>query len=79
MREEGAADDEVILFTEVNYSFSIVCEVTYSMFFNASRSVLVDASYPCINVSKQEHDVVTWNVVTWNVVTWNVVTWNVVT
>ena len=25
VREEGSADDEVILFTEVNYSFSIVC------------------------------------------------------
>ena len=30
-REEGSADDELILFTEVNDSFSIVCEVTHSM------------------------------------------------
>ena len=31
VHEEGAADDEVILFTDVNDSFSIVCDVTYSM------------------------------------------------
>ena len=46
MREEGAVDDEVILLTEVNDSFSIVCEVTYSMLSHDSFSVLVVASYP---------------------------------
>ena len=58
-----AADDEVILFTEVNDSFSIVSEVTCSMLSHDSFSVLVVASYPCIKVSKQEHDVMLWNVV----------------
>ena len=61
VRDEGAADEEVILFTEVNDSFSIVCDVTYSMLSHVS--VLVVASYPCNYVSKQEHDVVSWNVV----------------
>ena len=60
MHEEGAADDEVILFTEINDSFCIVCEVTYSMFFHDSFSVLV-ASYPCIMVFKQEQDIVLCN------------------
>ena len=59
MCEEGAADDEVILFTEVNDSFSIVSEVTYS----TTLSVLVVASHPCTKVSKQEQDVMLWNVV----------------
>ena len=62
-REYGAADDEVILFIEVDDSFSIVCEVTYSMLSHDSFSVLVDAPNPCIEVSKKEHDVVSWNVV----------------
>ena len=31
VRLEGAADDEVIVSTEVNDSFYIFCEVTYSM------------------------------------------------
>ena len=57
VRYEGAADDEVVLFTEVNDSFSIVCEVTYSMLFHESFSVLVVAAYPCITVSKQEQAV----------------------
>ena len=39
--EEGVADDEVILITEVDYSFSIVREVTYSMIYHESLSVLV--------------------------------------
>ena len=56
VREEGAAVDEVILFTEVNDSFSIVCEVTYSMPFHDSFSVLVVESYSCTKVSKQEQD-----------------------
>ena len=34
VREEGAADDEVILFTDVIDSFSIVCGFTYSMLSN---------------------------------------------
>ena len=52
--EEGAVDDGVIIFTEVNISFSIVCEVTYSMHSQDSFSVLVVESYPCIKVSKQD-------------------------
>ena len=63
VREKCAADDEVILFTEVNDSFSIVCEVTYSMLSCDSFSLLVVAPYPYINVSKQEEDVVLWNTV----------------
>ena len=55
MHEEGDADDEVILLTEINNSFSIVCEVIYSMLSHGSFSVLVAASYPCIKVSKQEY------------------------
>ena len=58
MREEGAADEELILFTEVNDSFSILCEFTYSMLSNDSLSVLVVASSPCSKVSKKEQDVV---------------------
>ena len=50
--EEGAVDDEVLLFTEVNDSFSIVCEVTYSMPSHDSFSIIVVASYPCTTVSK---------------------------
>ena len=61
--KEGAADDEVILFTEVYDSFPIVCEVTYSMLSHDSFSVLVVVSYPSIQVSRQEHDVMSWNVV----------------
>ena len=63
MREVGVADDEVILFTEVNDSFSIVCEVTYSMLFHGSYSVIVAAPHACNKVSKQEQDVVSRNVV----------------
>ena len=63
MCEEGAADDEVILFTEVNDSFSIVCDVAYSMQSHYSFSFLVDASNPCIKVYKQEQDVMLWNIV----------------
>ena len=40
-------------------TFSIVCEVTYSMLSHDSFSVV--ASYPCIIVS--ELDVVSWNTV----------------
>ena len=36
IHEDGAADDEVIIFTEVNYYFSIVYEITYSMLFHDS-------------------------------------------
>ena len=60
--EEGAANDEVILFTDVNYSFSIVYEVTYSMPSHDSFSLLVVVSYPCTKVSKQDQDVMSWNV-----------------
>ena len=63
VHEDGAADDEVILFTEVNDSFSIACEVTYSMLSHDTFPVLIVASYPCIEVSKQEQDVVSWNAV----------------
>ena len=63
MREEGAADDEVILFTEVNDCFYIACDVTYSMLSHDSFSVVVVASYPCTKVSRQEQDVMPWNVV----------------
>ena len=58
VREECAADDGVIPFTDINDSLSIVCEVTYSMILHDSFSVLVVASYPCIKVFKQEQDVV---------------------
>ena len=54
VHEEGTADDEVIMFTDVNDSFSIVCDVTYSMLSHYSVSVIVVASYPCIKVSRQE-------------------------
>ena len=63
VRDAGAADDRVVLHTEVNDSFSTVCEVTYSMLFHDSFSVFVVACYPCIDISKQELDVVPWNVV----------------
>ena len=63
MCEECAADDEVIIFTEVIDSFSIVCEVTNSMLSHDSFFVLVVASYPCTKVSKQEQDVMSWNIV----------------
>ena len=63
VREEGAAIDEVILFTEVNDSFSIDCEFTYSMLSHHSFSVLAVAYFPCIKVSKQESDVMPWNIV----------------
>ena len=62
VHEEDAADVEVILLTEVNDSFSTVSEITYSKLFHDSFSVLV-ASYPCVMVSKQEQDAVSWNVV----------------
>ena len=39
VHEDGAADDEVIHFTEVNDYFSIVCEVTYSMLSHDSFSL----------------------------------------
>ena len=63
VREEGATNDEVILFTEVNDSlhFSIACEVTYYML--PHDSVFIVESYPCINVSKEEQHIVSWNVV----------------
>ena len=48
VREECAADDEVILFTEVNGSISIDCEVTYSMPSHDYFPVLVVASYPSL-------------------------------
>ena len=51
--EHATADDEVILFTDVNHSFFIVCEVTYSMLSLESCSVLVVALCPCIKVFKQ--------------------------
>ena len=63
VREEGAADDEVIIFTQVNETFSILFEVNYSMLFHDSFSVLFVSSYAYIKVSKQEEDVVLWNVV----------------
>ena len=63
VREEGAADVDVFLFKEVNVSFSIVCGVTYSKLSNDSFSVLVVAPYPCIKVSKQQLDDVSWIVV----------------
>ena len=63
VHEEGAADDEVILFTEANDSVSTDCEVTYSMLSRDYFSVLVVASYPCIKVSMQEQDIMSWNVV----------------
>ena len=63
VREEGAVDDAALLFTEVNDSFSIVCEVTYSMPSHDSFSVIVVASYTCTMVSKQEQDVVSWNAI----------------
>ena len=62
VREEGAADDEVILFPEVNDSYSIVCDVTYSMLSHDSFFVLVVVSYRCMNVSKQEQDIMSWNI-----------------
>ena len=52
MREDGAADDEVLFFSVVNDSFSIVCEVTYSLPSHESSSILVVASYLCTKVSK---------------------------
>ena len=58
VREDGASDDKVILFTEVNDCFSIVCEVTYFMLSHNSFRVLVAVSNSCIKVSKQEQDVV---------------------
>ena len=54
LREEGAADDEVIPLTEVNDSFSVVCVVTYSMLSHDTFSVLVVAPQPCTKVSMQE-------------------------
>ena len=66
VREEGAADYAVILFTEVNDSLSIACEDTYSMHSHGTFPVLAFASYPCITVSKQEQVVVSWNVVNCN-------------
>ena len=41
MREEGAADDEVALFSDVNDSFSIVCEVTCSILSHDSLFLLL--------------------------------------
>ena len=61
--DDHDADDEVIIFTDVNDSFSIVCEATYSKISHDSFSVLDVASYTCIKVSKQEQDIVSWNVI----------------
>ena len=58
VHEEGTADNEVIIFIEFNDSFSVVCEVTYSMLSHDFFSVLVVASFHCIKVSKQEQVVV---------------------
>ena len=63
MREEDVPVDEIILFTEVNDSLSIVSEVTYSMLSHGSFYVLDVTSFPCTKASKQEHDVVSWYVV----------------
>ena len=63
VREDGAVDDEAILFTEVNDSFSIVCEVTYSMLSHDSFSALVVVSSPFTKVSKQEQVVMSSTVI----------------
>ena len=44
--DDHDADDEVILFTDVNDSFSIVCEATFSKLSHDSFSVLVVAPHP---------------------------------
>ena len=58
---EAVTDDEVILFTELNDSFCIVCEVTYSILSHDSFSVLVIVFCPCVKVSMQ--DVMLWNII----------------
>ena len=62
VREDGAADEDVILFTEVNDSISTICDVIYSMPSHDSFSVLLAASSHCFQVSMQELDVVIWNI-----------------
>ena len=54
MREDRAADDEVILFTEVNDSFSIGCDVTYSMLSHDSLFLLLHPTLAFRSPSKRK-------------------------